>query len=219
MRRRCLHPARTRKGHLQLANHTPATEVSKRGPNSVKTHTLRIEITSPPMDYNNQRQQYIDAQNYFVGDGGRWQDRPRAIALLQQVCYHYNRPIAAAARMLANCLETGESVAMDLHEARRLYESIGDAGGVSRCDCKIQIPGSDGYGPFVPESPPRRAPASNANAPRAARAASGGSQHVPQHRPVVAAAPKALPTPLPLHIERIVVLVSQPCAVSVINIL
>lgn len=161
------------------------------------------------MDYNTQRQQYIDAQNYFVGDGGRWQDRPRAIALLQQVCYHYDRPIRAAARMLANCLETGESVAMDLHEARRLYDSIGDAGGVSRCDRKIQIPGSDGYGPFVSEPPGR---VSHVPQPRPAPVVQPRPVVAAAPRPVVAAAPKALPTPLPLHIEKIVVLVSESCS-------
>jgi hypothetical protein len=173
---------------------------------------------------NTQRQLYIDAQNYFVGDGGRRQNRPHAIELLRQVCYDWNRPIPAAARMFANCLETGESVAMDLNEARRLYNAIGDQSGVLRCDRKIQEPGSHGHGAFD------RAAAGGAAAPPSNRrhlfpdasvppflAAGGGRPGQvqygsrappPRQQPRQQLQRQPLPTPLPLHIERIVVQVS-----------
>ncbi len=71
---------------------------------------------------NNQRQLFIDAQNYFTGDGGRQKDRVRAVQLLRQCCDGGAVIPAAAARMLASCFETGDHVAVDLDEALRLYE-------------------------------------------------------------------------------------------------
>lgn len=69
---------------------------------------------------SSQRQLFIDAQNYFTGDGGRQKDRVRAVQLLRQCC-DGDAVIPAAARMLASCFETGDHVAVDLDEALRLY--------------------------------------------------------------------------------------------------
>jgi hypothetical protein len=159
-----------------------------------------------------QRQLYIDAQNYFTGDGGRWQDRRRATDLLRQVCYNFASPIPSAARMLANCLETGQGVQMDLDEAMRLYQSIGDRQGVSRCSCKIEFPGSNGYPVSGVSSssrpvPAPRAVASVASPPVIPARNAGAAVWAPRPRaPSKASAPQ--PSPLPLHIERIVLQVS-----------
>jgi len=143
-----------------------------------------------------QRQLYIDAQNYFTGDGGRWQDRRRAIDLLKQVCYNFASPIPSAARMLANCLETGQGVEKDLDEAIRLYQSIGDRQGLSRCGSPVSsVPSSSR------PAPAPRAVASVASPPaRNAGAAVGAPR--PRAQPAKASLPQ--PNPLPLHIERIV---------------
>jgi hypothetical protein len=156
-----------------------------------------------------QRQLYIDAQNYFTGDGGRWQDRRRATDLLRQVCYDFASPIPSAARMLANCLETGQGVQMDLDEAMRLYQSIGDRQGVSRCSCKIEFPGSNGYPASGVSSSSRPVPAPRAVAspPVIPAGNAGAAVGAPRPRaPAKASAPQ--PSPLPLHIERIVLQVS-----------
>jgi hypothetical protein len=145
---------------------------------------------------DNQRQLFIDAQNYYVGDGGRHQDRLRALELLRRVCYEFRRPIPAAARMLANCMETGEGTAVDLHEALHLYQIAGDSSAISRCNIKIRNPGSHGHS-FVPDQrpnaalPPRHPPSGGS-----ARIVGGGKvDSIPQPNSPVA---------LPLHIERIV---------------
>jgi hypothetical protein len=160
---------------------------------------------------DNPRQLFIDAQNYYVGDGGRHQDRRRALELLRRVCYEFGRPIPAAARMLANCLETGESVAVDLDEALRLYRIAGDQTAISRCNIKIRNPGSHGHS-FAPDHNP--APAHHASAGGSARVVGGrpaANGLNPLARPFsqpsvpIAAAPqKPQPIALPLHIERIV---------------
>ena len=155
-----------------------------------------------------QRQLYIDAQNYFTGDGGRWQDRRRAIDLLKQVCYNFASPIPSAARMLANCLETGQGVEKDLDEAIRLYQSIGDRQGLSRCGYPVSsVPSSSR------PAPAPRAVASVASPPaRNAGAAVGAPR--PRAQPAKASVPQ--PNPLPLHIERIVLQVSPAMPLRIV---
>ena len=154
------------------------------------------------------RQIFIDAQNYFIGDGGRHRDRRHAVQLLYQVY----ESLPPAARLLGICLETGDSVAMDLNEARRLYRIAGDAAGVARVDLKLQYPGSDGFSvPGAPRAVQRQEP------PRSLRPAAPvfrpavhppplvREQNIaPAPRPCSAAERVVKICPLPLHIERIV---------------
>ena len=149
-----------------------------------------------------QRQLYIDAQNYFTGDGGKRQDRPRAVALLRQVCYDFDAPIPAAARMFASCLETGECVAMDLAEARLLYERSGDGTGVARCARKILNPGSHGH--VAPAPAPAIQPRSQVHHSHHSRHVAAAPQPQFQQLRPSAPRPAARPTALPAHIERIV---------------
>jgi hypothetical protein len=140
---------------------------------------------------SDQRQAFIDAQNYFVGDGGRLRNRIRAVELLHQVCYSYPRPIPAAMRMLANCYETGESIQMDLNAAMEMYNRIGDVVSARRCAAKIQHPGSDGHS--IPSDLQAHAVA-NRNAVVI--------NHPQSSAPAISTASR--PSPLPAHIERIV---------------
>jgi hypothetical protein len=155
-----------------------------------------------------QRQLYIDAQNYFTGDGGKRQDRPRAVALLRQVCYDFDAPIPAAARMFASCLETGECVAMDLAEARLLYERSGDTTGVARCARKILNPGSHGHVAPAPAIQPRSQVHHSHHSSHVAAAPQPQFQRLRPSAP----RPAARPTALPAHIERIVLQVGDVAA-------
>ena len=152
------------------------------------------------------RQIFIDAQNYFIGDGGRQRDRRHAVQLLYQVC----ELIPPAARLLGICLETGDSVAMDLEEARRLYRIAGDAAGVARVDLKLQYPGSDGYSvPGAPRAVQRQErslrPAAPVFRPAVPPPPLVRDQNIaPAPRPCSAAERVVKICPLPLHIERIV---------------
>jgi hypothetical protein len=134
------------------------------------------------------------------------------------VCDWYPTTIPSAARRLANCLETAEGAAMDLEEARRYYLEIGDNEGVARCSQKIisnsRAPISSAESiqrrhtvaevrnsrrPQAPP-PPARAASRVVEHEAPARADPRGLQHI--------AAPQRLPSPLPCHIERIVLEVS-----------